>query len=288
MISESTIDNMERLDGAKWSLMLAISIFLHLLILSIAIFFSGLFTSKENDNVVYEVDLVDLPVTGAQAQAPAPAAPKSEVPPVQLNVPVKKIAPVEEKKIAIPVEKTPLNKKTLPVKKEVNPTEVINTAIAKLEKKVKAEGGEHLNQAITDLEKKNKSEENHLGNALSRLQNKAGGAGTKSGASGTGPLEGLALQIYRGQITAQIYGNWSYPTAMPNKKGLEAIVTLKVREDGTILQSSFKKRSNDAIFDQSVTKAIEKSNPLLPLPEGYGRSYEEIEVTFNLEKLLGN
>lgn len=284
MIAESTIGDTERLDGAGWGLMVAVSVILHLAVFSAAIFLSGSFQSSENDDVVYEVDLVSMPVTGPQTQSP-PAL--ISEPASKEIAPAKKAVAPEEKKILIPPEKTAVNKKKPVVKKVETPVNTIETALAKLEKKVKAEGSEHLNQAISDLEKKNKSEESHLGDALTRLQDKAAGTGSKK-TSGVSQIEGVALQIYRGQITSQIYGNWSYPAAMSSKKSLEAIVTLKIKEDGTILESAFKKKSNDSIFDQSVLKAIEKSNPLLPLPEGYGRSYEEIEVTFNLKKLLEN
>jgi len=58
-----------------------------------------------------------------------------------------------------------------------------------------------------------------------------------------------------------------------------------VLRDGTISQFTFKKRSGDAIFDESVAKAIERSNPLPPFPEGFLKSSEEIEINFNLREL---
>ena len=60
---------------------------------------------------------------------------------------------------------------------------------------------------------------------------------------------------------------------------------LTVKEDGTIVKSSFKKRSSDAFFDQQVEKAIKKSNPLPRFPEGYRKSEEEFEINFNLKDL---
>jgi colicin import membrane protein len=283
MIAESAIGETAQLDGSSWGLMLAVSVILHLAVLSAAIFLSGVFQTREDEDVVYEVDLVSMPALSPQAQAAASSKSESVI---QESTPAKKAVPIEEKKIPIPSEKTPVKKPV--AKKEEATQNNVEVAIARLQKKVKAEGGEHLDQAISDLEKKNKSEEGHLGNALARLQSKTGEPGTKSGIPSNSRVQDVALQIYKGQITAQIYSNWSYPTAISNKKGLEAIVILKVSEDGKIIESpAFKKKSNNPIFDQSVLKAIEKSNPLLPLPEGRG-SYEEIEVKFNLEKLLEN
>ena len=90
------------------------------------------------------------------------------------------------------------------------------------------------------------------------------------------------------EVEGWIKGNWSYPVAIHNKKGLEAIVIVKAKKDGTILKSWFQKRANDAIFDQSVLKAIERSNPLPPFPEGYRKSSDEFEIHFNLKELEGN
>jgi colicin import membrane protein len=62
---------------------------------------------------------------------------------------------------------------------------------------------------------------------------------------------------------------------------------LQVKRNGTIMKTEIKKRSSNPIFDQSVIKAIEKSDPLPPFPEWYKKSYDEIEINFNLKDLQG-
>ena len=39
------------------------------------------------------------------------------------------------------------------------------------------------------------------------------------------------------------------------------------------------------MFDESVMRAIERSDPLPPFPEGFLKSFEEIEINFNLREL---
>jgi colicin import membrane protein len=90
------------------------------------------------------------------------------------------------------------------------------------------------------------------------------------------------------EVETKIKGNWSYPVALQIQKDLEAVVVLKVKSDGTILRSQLKKRSSNPVFDQSVLKAIERSDPLPPFPEGYRKSHDEIEITFNLKDLEGS
>jgi colicin import membrane protein len=51
------------------------------------------------------------------------------------------------------------------------------------------------------------------------------------------------------------------------------------------LKSRFKTRSSFPLFDQSVLRAVERSDPLPPFPEGYMKTSEEIEINFNLKEL---
>jgi colicin import membrane protein len=54
------------------------------------------------------------------------------------------------------------------------------------------------------------------------------------------------------------------------------------------MKTRFDKRSTDVLFDESVSKAIERSNPLPPFPEGYRKTNEELEINFNLKDLEKN
>jgi colicin import membrane protein len=286
MTGDFTIRPQAQLDGNRWGLMLGISIVLHLSIFSAMIFLPGIIPSRDTDSVVYEVDLVQMPA-GVQAQSPSSSMPEQTA-----SKPVataKKIDVKEVEKAPIEIEKIAIKKIKPTVKKEEPlPANVIEDSISKLKKKAKADDSDHVNNAIAELTKKTKSEDNHLNDAISQLQNKVGGKGAKSGASGTGAVDGLAMDIYKGEVTLRIYDNWTYTPGISNRKDLEAIVSLTVKEDGTIVEKKFIKKSKDSIFDQSVIKAIEKSNPLPPFPEGRRMSYDEIEVTFNLKKLMEN
>ncbi|NVL90332.1 MAG: TonB C-terminal domain-containing protein, partial [Desulfobacterales bacterium] len=45
------------------------------------------------------------------------------------------------------------------------------------------------------------------------------------------------------------------------------------------------KRSGNSYFDDSVFKAVRKSDPLPPLPEGYLGPFYEVGFRFNLSEL---
>ncbi len=97
------------------------------------------------------------------------------------------------------------------------------------------------------------------------------------------------IQLYQMEIESAIKSNWSYPVALLNlkrEKIPEAVILVTVRSDGKILKTLFKRRSHNALFDDSVLEAIEKSDPLPGFPPDYGKSHEEVEINFNLKDLL--
>lgn len=287
MSAELAMGNAEHLGGNRWGIMLTISVILHLSVFSAVLLLPGLIPSKNDDNVVYEVDLVEMPSAGIQAQAQS--ASNSEAASEKPDTTARRIDTNEEKKVPIQVEKILVKKKNTIVKKEEPASsKVLEDAISKLKKKVKPEDINHLDRAISKLEKETKSAENHLGQAMSQLQNKAGGGASKSEGSGTGAIDSLAITIYKQSVKSHIQDNWTYPVAMQNRKDFEVTVSLKIREDGTIMKYEFVKKSGDSIFDQSILKAIEKSNPIPPFPEGYVKTYEDFDFIFSLKELLEN
>jgi colicin import membrane protein len=94
--------------------------------------------------------------------------------------------------------------------------------------------------------------------------------------------------MYQAEVEDKIKSNWSYPVALQSREDLEAIVVVMVKGDGTILKTEMKKGSSDPIFDESVLRAVKRSDPLPPFPEGYRKSYDEIEIKFNLKDLQGS
>ena len=145
---------------------------------------------------------------------------------------------------------------------------------------------------MAKIEKEVKHEEKHdkmLNQAIERIKNKVDEEPEGEGRGGpAGPVAGITIQIYRMEVETRIKDNWAYPVALSDPKSLEnleAVVVLTVKRDGSIIKSEFKKRSGNPIFDESVLKAIERSEPLPPFPEGFLKSYEEIEINFNLKEL---
>lgn len=252
--------------------MIGLSAAFHIVVLAILLFAPGSFSKRPFEAVVYEIDLVEMPamrsIQSRPASRPAPKSKTTAVLPKETQA--KRITTVKKGDTPLIIAKRTISKtQTAPVAKpKASPSKLIDKAISRIERKVKTDTSNSIDQAISKLE----------GQARQRPPSAIGNR--KSGV-------GISIRIYQIEVENRIKQNWSYPVAMGGRSDLEAIVVVKVKRDGKILDKQFKKRSTNAVFDQSVLKAIERSDPLPPFPEGYIRRYDEIEINFNLRELQG-
>jgi len=270
-------------DGMKWIPVIAVSVCLHAAIFSLMLFFpENLSLRRPSTGIVYEVQLVEMPGDKGAGKAPAPAKPVAPpgkkakaIPPIRSPKPAKRIAEVKREKKPVVVAKKTVQKGPQPVKKrEKSPSELIDQAISRIDRKVKSR------ERTTPAAQKDRS--NPLDRAVSNIQDRvrrSGGIGRAGGFMGT------VMQLYQANVHNWIAGNWSYPVALQRGDDLEATVLLQVQRDGSITSSRFVRKSSEPVFDESVLRAVERSNPLPPFPESYTRSHEEIEIRFTLEEL---
>jgi len=256
----------------KWSPMIGLSAAFHIVVLAILLFAPGSFLKRPFEAVIYEIDLVEMPATRAVQSLPAsrPATTSKATAVLPKEAKAKRIATVEQEDKPLTIAKRTIEKRKAPPIAEPNasPSKLIDKAISRIETKVKTDTGTHIDQAIAKLE------------GQVRQRPDSGIGNRESGV-------GISIRIYQIEVENRIKQNWSYPVAMGGRSDFEAIVVVKVKRDGKILDKQFKKRSSNAVFDQSVLKAIERSDPLPPFPEGYIRRYDEIEINFNLRELQG-
>jgi colicin import membrane protein len=264
--------NPDNLPEIRWSPMVTLSVCMHIVFFCIILLVPEYSTSwHQVEATVYEVNLVDMP-SSMRAQSKrgitGVADEKQESPSKDRGSQAKRISAPEEKEPPLVVAKKTVNRtKSQPEKPKVSSSQLIDNAISKIEKEVSTEGSEQVEKALSKLRRTSEVD-----------------SGRQAG-TGDGVPTGIAIRIYQMEVESRIYGNWSYPVAIQGAKKLQAIVLLEVRDDGTVMECQFRQRSGDNIFDQSVLKAIEKSDPLPPLPEGYPKTHEEIEINFNLEDL---
>ena len=234
--------------------------------------------SRTISGQIYEVNLVDFSSVPARASSgQSSAQPVKQSSTVRPEEQAKRIAPP----IAVKEKPVTLAKKVIePPKTEkpkVAPSKLIDDALTRIEKKV-------------EEDQKRAKEKEALSRAVSKIGEAARkeGEGVPEGGAAGGALQGVAMRIYQVQVANFIKRNWSFPAAHLDpgtKKELEAVVMVTVKSDGTIVISRFSKRSPSPAFDESTMRAIDRSNPLPPFPEGYQMTMDEFEIRFNLEEL---
>lgn len=259
----------------KWGPMVGLSFLIHLALMSLVFIVPSYGPSiRSFPGTVYEVNLVEMPGGGAP-RPPGPAVPKEAKtePAAQKETKAKRIEEPRREEKPLVIAKKTLDKAPQSAEKpKASTSEMIEKAISGIEKKVKSDNVDHLNAAFSKLQAKVSGGEGQ-------------GSGGGPGAGGQG-VSGGPMALYQMEVEARIRSNWAYPVAL-DKKQLEAVVVIMVKQDGTILKTRIEKRSASPLFDESVLKAVERSNPLPPFPDSYRKSYDEIEITFNLKDLEG-
>lgn len=86
---------------------------------------------------------------------------------------------------------------------------------------------------------------------------------------------GSLFDNYYAKIQREIWQQWVFPDT--GQKNLEAIISIRIKKDGTIITQKIEKSSGNPLFDRSANRALTKASPLSPPP------YEmEIGVRFYL------
>jgi colicin import membrane protein len=247
-----------------WRRTLAWSLLLHGAVLMLAVTWSGMFAGTANFGPVYDVELVSLPA--GRLSGKGTVAAKSQL----------QAASPREK--GIPIQRFQTKEQTLSLKKRQG-------AVPS-----KQESDEELlSKALAKIDRPKQPTQREAQTAAGHPQGvgatEAQGTGKGVSLVNIGGMKGdelsQALALYRALIYEKIESNWVLPDPlMQEKKGLEAVVAVRTRRDGTVTDIRFEKKSGDAYFDESVFKAIVKSKPFPPFPDIYSPKEEDIVIRF--------
>ncbi|MFO8083995.1 MAG: TonB C-terminal domain-containing protein [Desulfobacterales bacterium] len=164
------------------------------------------------------------------------------------------------------------------LKKETfKPSEVVRTAIGKLEKETKDTRAESVTDAIAQLRKdveRESSPKRPVDATKSQGGGGDGGSVSGFGGNGAGSGSGEIMEVYRSVIASHIQENWAFSEQLARGQSeLETLVGMKIMPSGEIQDIWFDKKSGNPYLDESAMRAVKKSNPLPPLPRDTGRYY---------------
>lgn len=279
----------------RWVGMMTLSFCFHLVIFSTFLFAPQTtihFPSMEER--IYHVELVGPPSggeSGVTRKGTASIAKRKEKPHI-VKTKTRRVATRKKKTVSVLAKRVSSRPIARERKSDFSASELVDRAISKIEKKVEKKETDDLEKALSQIERKVKNDmASKSGESLNQSEGaiKTFSKGGKSGIFGMSSGIGKGIQLYQMKIEDAIKNNWSYPVALINtksKKAPEAIIIVTVRNDGKILKAWFRKKSNNPLFDDSVLKAIERSDPLPEFPPGYLKSYDEVEINFSLKDLI--
>ncbi|MCI0469370.1 MAG: cell envelope integrity protein TolA [Nitrospirae bacterium] len=245
---------------------LTYSLFIHILFLVSAIFFSRSAVVKKT--IPYTVSLIDA--STLRASSPASGGVKAVVQPSKTAVsePVKKketAPPVNIPKEEIKAKET----KALPQEKPKPPETakreqaLISERIAAIQAKKRVENIVALRKII-EVSKQSVP----VGNPAERQSQTSAGGTAQTPGQGHGQDaqdKGEKGDEYLAKVIQAITEQWAHPATVKND--LETVVSIKIAVDGKVIIGKVEKGSGDALFDRSVLRAINKASPLPKPPQ---------------------
>lgn len=233
------------------------------------------------------VSLVSLPA--APAGSPEGSAPVAEatIPEQAVKTVEKKAskaeAPIPEKisKPAVKIEKKVSLKPEISPKKKVETADLIKNAVKNIENKVGESRPASVSDAIGKMRDQVENTNRVKGAGIPGSGVKGSLPGITGGiGSGAGSSFGV-LDIYKAEIYYKIQQNWAYSEQLGGRGADSmAVLVIKIMSSGEISDIRFESKSGNRYLDDSAYRAIQKSNPLPPVPEQYGRTYYEVGLRF--------
>lgn len=301
--------------GPRWSVMVGLSLLLHVGVLGSVVFYPTSIPTRKiiGPGPVYEVSIVEMPASRPSSAGPqvsaAPAAPAADPAPTKTPAPAPaRVAATTDPAPARRIETPPPAEKPAVIAKRTVETPTPAVPKAKVEPPALVDRSGPADSQRAETEKRDpaglisdavsriqrevdekRKEDSLIGDAIARLETRHAGAGvgtgTVGGVSGGGVAGTIRERLYVMQVRDRIARNWTYPVTLETVSGdPRAVVTLQVGSNGSVIGYNISLKSANPRFDESVLKAVERSDPLPPPPEEYGTQVE-ITLNFNLSDL---
>ena len=220
-------------------------------------------------------------VQESKPERPAPKPEKVSVPEPQTQSPKpepEKSADVISLSSEKPKTKTSLKKETF------KSTQAIKNALNRLEKQVEeTRPADPLASALDRIKSKVEKTEAATAKSPSKetASGQASGGGGGGGTGGTGAFGIQPIDFYRSLLPDHINNNWVFNEQLfSGRTDLVSVIVIKIMQNGEISDIWFEKKSGNSYFDDSVFKAVKKSNPLPPLPKEYTRPHYDLGLIF--------
>jgi colicin import membrane protein len=243
---------------------------------------------------VYTVDLVGGEKIGRSnlgTELTPTAAPKESPKKAEKEIPAPESKPEPKKE---KVEKAKNIEKTAVIPEKASTKETVKkeTAIGKKnEAKETAASLDSVRERLIQSAVERAKNRTDSGQKASKEEVISSGTGEGEGAAalgkggrGGGVVKGMEFVIYKNRMEDTIKRNWVWPGQRSNLN-LRVTVRYNIKDNGEIVGLKIVQPSGDPAYDDSVVRAVRKSSPLPPIPEGLAKEFAEVEYTFRPEDL---
>lgn len=221
-------------------------------------------------------------VAGATAAQAGRVGQKEEIPVLKVQKTEKTSKP--DVKMEKKIKAVSLSPEKIPAKKKVEASSLISDAIKNLEKKVDGSRSATVNRAIDQLRSQVESSGDIKtagvpGGGI-KTNAQTGVPGGFGSGTGTGVAAGL-FDVYKAEIYYRIQQNWAYSEQLGGGNSDQmAVLVIKIMPGGEISDIRFERKSGNRFLDESAYRAVQKSNPLPPIPQEFNRPYYEVGLRF--------
>ena len=262
----------------------------HLLLFGLILFKPGWEPRYATSPSVIDVQMVELseiaapaPTKGAAQVKPAPVVEAQTPPDTTEKAPSVESTESADAKPEVSIAPKQLKAKTALKYKTFKPREEnLKKALERLENKVEKTPARPLEDTIKRLKEKVAQTEKSSQAAGAAIDGK--GTSETGAVSAGGAKEGELIDYYSLEVAYQVQKNWAFAEQLAgNGKQLMASIEFKVLPDGKITDIYFTDRSGNPYLDDSAYKAIVKSSPVKPHPQGLRVPFVHMGLRFTPE-----
>lgn len=290
--------------ATPWKLPFNLALLCHVLVLAAAIILPKYLPKKPVIPEFLTVDLVNI----ATPIVPTVNAVPPQTSPVELKtkVNIQKIQPVQARKTApiTPVAAVPLPvaptkaislkplkhkvKKKPPIDNTAKSTQRQRETQRKIEQQALAKERQRLLQEARLQKSLADAEEAAANDAVKALRQMLRAdsqaittAQTIQSATRPGGNSGNIIEKqYQASIGSNLMAHWALPEIKVWDPDISAQVVIEIAKNGQIISHRFEKHSGDRVFDQFVSRTIQDSDPLPPIPAAMRISQYSIGLRF--------
>ncbi len=271
-----------------WLKPVGLALAIHLMTFAASATLPEILSRKPLLDDVVTVNLVSLPEVNESVPQQNTPAPEPE--------PVTKIEPAQSK-AAVAIEPKPVPEKAVvtkpvslkPIKRKVRKTDPKKLAEQKAKRQQEIKRKQALAEARKEEERARLAAQEARAALAEMIRQKgvspaASSASRKS--SGGKEVQSIVFKQYLSSLYDRVQSFWILPDMRQWDLGLETVVVLTIRRDGTVAHTAIEKKSRDPFFDQFVMKTVQSAVPMPRFPTLMPQASIEVGLRFRPGELL--